>query len=77
MKQTYTVMVASQNSWFEDGTPIFERDCGHKHRTLSTAEKCKDNLVAYDPKTRMWSASWHRARIYHSDGTNLTDSERY
>lgn len=74
-KITYTIMVQSCNSWHTDGSPVIERDCGHRHRTLSGAARCLHKLYAYDRKTDMHSAAWHRADIYHSDQSSLTHRE--
>ena len=73
---TYTVVRYSANSWHGDGTRVIERDCGHRHRTIAAAARCLDNLIDYNPRTRMWSAAWNRATLMHGDQTALTDSER-
>lgn len=58
MTKKYRIMKISENSWHSDGSPIIEHDCGHNHRTLSGAARCLDRLIAYNPRTRMWSAKW-------------------
>lgn len=75
-KRYYTVAVKSPNSWNMDGSPIIEYDCGHKHRTLSGAVKCRNNLISYNKNTGMWSAKWNRAEVISFDHTSLTEEER-
>lgn len=76
MKQTYSVQVHDPNAWFEDGSPVITENCGHKHRTITGALRCMHKLYAYDPKTRMHSARWHRSAVYHSDGSEMTNYEQ-
>lgn len=72
----YHIVVVSNNSWCANGDPIIERDCGHQHRTISGAVKCKDKLYNYNPRTRLHSADWHRAEIRPINNTPLTIEER-
>lgn len=70
----YHVVKFSQNSWNPDGSGIVECDCGHKHRTVATAQRCLDNLMHYNGET--WSARWHKSVIRHVDNTQLTEDEK-
>lgn len=54
---------------------IVDRECPHRHRTLSGAAECRDKLMDYNRHTHMWSAAWHRAVIVHSDYSPLNDDE--
>ena len=74
MKQYFSVMTISKNSWNTDGTPIIENECGHKHRTISGAYKCLRNLTKSD-SSGMSSAKWYHAKIRHFDGSKFADAE--
>jgi hypothetical protein len=75
-KQYYEVVVTDPNSWNPDGSRIIMHRCPHKHRTISGAVRCRENLIAYNTKTGTWSAKWHGATIMHTDGTHLSIEER-
>lgn len=46
-------------------------DCGHKHRSYETAEKCLIRLIGYNRKTRTCSAMWYNGRIHDQDGRRV------
>ena len=64
MKKYYQVIKKSVSSWHADGSPIIERDCGHKHRTAAAATKCKKNLLYKNHPDGTWSAAWHNCGVY-------------
>ena len=48
---TYTIVQRNPNSWSVcDGKTEYEyvRDCGHRHRKLSAAERCLEGLSRRD-----------------------------
>ena len=72
--KTYTVMVKDPSSWHPDGSPVYLRDCGHKHTTLSGAHRCLCHLTR-KLSDGMYSADWYHAEIRHSDGSKLSPEE--
>lgn len=70
----YTVTKIEENCWNADGSPIIICDCGHKHRTLTAAIKCRSKLLDYNRHTQTWSAKWHNARIFR-DGKQVPSHE--
>lgn len=68
MTKTYTIKIYEQNQWTQDDTgthKILRDDCGHKHRTIDGAERCRKKLIGY--KNGSWSAYWNRAEIVDND----------
>jgi hypothetical protein len=72
----YIVAVVSPNSWNSDGSPIFERECAHNHRSLGGARRCQIKLLAYSRDRNTHSAAWHNSKIFRADHTRLTEDER-
>ena len=78
-KQTYSVSVVDHSSYLTNSNgdylgPIITRDCGHKHRTLSGANRCLQvRTKTYSDGTRM--AMWYNATIRRSDGASLSETE--
>ena len=68
----YTVTKFDQNARRVDGTSIVLHDCGHKHRILSTALRCRDALMG---NGTTYPAMWYGCVIAHSDGSALTPAE--
>ena len=71
-KQSYYKVVAETGSCSADNGMNAARweeraDCGHQHRTVEVAEKCKVKLTARDKKGNC-SALWYHARIHDQDG---------
>ena len=62
----YTVTKIEENSWNVDGSAIVICDCGHAHKTLEAAIRCRDKLIAYNKKTNTWSAKWNNAKIFEN-----------
>ena len=63
----YSVVVRDPNSW-SAATGIHQElaKCGHKHKTVATAQACYDRLTAWrDGST---SARWYHAKIEGSNG---------
>lgn len=71
---TYSIIVVSNNSRHGDGSPVIERDCGHRHRTLAGAERCHRQLTKRQPDG-MYRADFYRSEIRRADGTRLTEDE--
>lgn len=55
--------VAIGNSTRMDRTPAPDEVCGHKHRTIESAEKCASKLLGFDRITKQCSAKWYNAFI--------------
>jgi len=70
----YSVVVVSPNLRHADASPIVERDCGHEHKSLATAEACRNHLARRYPDGS-YSARWWRAEVRHADGSALTGDE--
>lgn len=47
------------------------QDCGHNHRTIDAACKCRKKLIGYNPKTRTCSAKWYNAQILDRNGRRV------
>ena len=78
-KATYSVIVRDPNSWSQaTGIHTELANCGHKHRSIDTAQACMDRLAAwhclcgrttsqYAPcchtPNNSTSARWYNARI--------------
>ena len=60
MTTTYTVTTADGHS-----------DCGHKHRSLRTADACHTRLAG-SGSDGWWSAEWHRSGIVRIDPDGAT-----
>ena len=71
---TYAIAILEQNSWHPDGRPVIRRECGHAHRTISGAVRCRNRLSEYhkDGTHNEWA---HYGRAIHRDGTRLTAAE--
>lgn len=67
----YKIIVVEPNAWHPDGTPVVVRESNSLHRSLRAAYRKLGELIDYNPRTRMWSAAWHRAFITEvfPDGT--------
>lgn len=60
----YTVAIVERNSWNRDGSLIVNFECGHKHRTLTGANRCLSSLSFYhkDGTHNAWA---HYGEILH------------
>lgn len=56
-------IVAVGRSTFMDYSPAPDFTCGHQHRTEEAAEKCREKLIGYDPKSRQCSAKWYNSFV--------------
>ena len=69
MNQRYKAVVESGSCsmdyklWEERAT------CGHLHKTIDAAEKCREKKVGYDKKNRTCSALWYNSTIHNADGS--------
>jgi len=57
----YTVAIGSCT--YTSRTPAPDETCGHKHKTLEAAEKCREKLIGYNAKARTCSAKWYNSYI--------------
>jgi hypothetical protein len=72
----FVVAVLAQNSRNFDGSPIVERDCGHKHRTLTGACRCFEDLTRETSRgSRTYRADFYHAQVRRADGP-LTEDEQ-
>jgi len=65
MKKQYRVTVVAQNIWNADGTVIVERECPHKHSTVTGAYACLEKLQNRNESSV--NIQWHRAQIRRID----------
>jgi hypothetical protein len=72
---TYSIAILETNSWHPDGRPVIRRECNHKHRTMSGAVRCRNQLAETyrDGTHNEWA---HFGQPIHSDGTRVTPEER-
>lgn len=72
---TYSVMVL-EPSWrhLHDGSPVVIRRCGHEHKSIAAAERCRRHLTKGDFEGWVNSA-WRDAEVRRSDGSRLSDEE--
>lgn len=71
MRQHDYYVVAIGNSTRMDRTPAPNETCGHKHRSLETAEKCRQKLLGgHRDYTGQYvcSAKWYNAYLLGRDG---------
>lgn len=41
--------------------------CGHNHRTLSGAQKCREKLLCWNKKEKTYAAKWYNSKIVLCD----------
>jgi hypothetical protein len=91
-KITYSVIVRDANSWnAATGIHAELANCGHHHKTITTAQACKDRLTAWhclcghttksyapccNTPQNSTSARWYNARIEDSKGFEVRN-DRY
>lgn len=75
-EQLYVVMVLSNTSRHEDGSPLIERTCGHKHHTLTGAARCHRELTKWR-EDGTYRADFYNAVVRREDGSALTVVEAY
>jgi hypothetical protein len=71
---TYSVVVRNPNSWSES-TGIHEElaNCGHKHKTIETAQACYSRLTVW--RNGSTSATWYHAHIEDSQGREVESAD--
>jgi len=69
--QKYFKVVAETGSCSLDYTRWEEKaTCGHKHRTIDAAEKCREKLTKID-RNGNCSALWYHATIHNQNGERV------
>jgi hypothetical protein len=64
MKTYYSVGIGYSTDMQYHVAP--DETCGHKHRTVAAARKCREKLIGYNAKTQTCFAKWYNSYIVES-----------
>lgn len=67
MKTYFTCAVFSGSTCMCGSFQEISRECGHKHRTEETANKCLNKLQGWSKDGQSCSANWYHGKVIERD----------